>query len=252
MPFRRLILFILALVLLGAFLWAIVHVNKQVEIASFSTSLEGRTPEEIQNLGIAADKVDGFIIKPGEVFSLNEIVGERLRSSGFRGAPTIYQGKVVSTPGGGLCQFSSTLYNAALLSGMEIIERTPHLWAINSVGPGRDATVLYDKLDLKLKNPYEFPLKISIEIKNKRIITRIFGPQKPDYDVFVNVQILQTYPAPRYPNFSHDNSVDPVTVHPEGKEGYKVKVYRIFRKDGKPERKEIVSSDRYEPVPGKL
>jgi vancomycin resistance protein YoaR len=252
MKLRRALLLILSLVLLGLFLWAVDNINRNVEIASFATSTEERTPEQLENLKLAALRIDSYILKPGEIFSFNEVVGERLRRWGFQGAPTLYQGTVVSSPGGGICQLSSTIYNAALLSGMEIIERTPHLWTISSVGPGRDATVLYDKIDLKFRNNHDFPVRIHVDITERKIITRIKAPRKLEDEITVASEILQIYPAPRYPGYSGGSSTETPQPPQEGRDGYRVKVHRYYTKEGKLMKKELVSVDKYEPVPGKL
>ncbi len=251
---RRIALFIVVLVLLGLFLWATVNMTREFEIAGFTTSLEGRAQSQIDNLYIATAKIDGTILKPGEVFSFNEIVGERLRSWGYRGAPTIFMGRMVDTPGGGLCQLSSTLYNAALLSGMDIIERTPHLWKIDSVGPGLDAAIYLEKtgeIDLKFKNPHDLPVKIVCEIQNRRLFVRFISPRELEEKISVEVETLKVYPAPRYPDVPADDG-DPMGISSRGTDGYKVRVSRVFSGGGRTARREIVSVDKYEPVPGSL
>lgn len=249
MPLRRLLIFILVLLLLALFLWAAVHITRQIEISNFTTSLEGRNDAQIENLQLACARIDGVVLKPGDIFSFNEVVGERLRRFGYKGAPTIYQGKVVETPGGGICQLSSTLYNAALLAGMEILERTPHLWTIDSVGPGRDAAILYDKIDLKFKNRRDYPVRITAEARQSRIIVRFLAPQKPPQEISIEVETLRTIPAPIYPHYPQTNpSTTPFPV--KGRDGCKVKAYRIFKENGKVVRRENLSTDTYQPVPG--
>lgn len=249
MPLKRLILFISVLLLLGIFLWAATNINREVEISSYTTTLSGLSEAQVENLQIAAAKVDGTVIKPGELFSFNEIVGERLRRWGYKGAPTIYQGQMVYTPGGGLCQLVSTIYNAALLGGMEIIERTPHLWTINSVGPGRDATTLYGKIDLKFRNNYDVPVKIGAEVSDNRVFARLFSTQKLDQQITLEVQTLKVIPAPRYPHYPQTSSAQPSSFK-QGRDGYKVRVYRYYKKDDKLIKRELISVDEYEPVPG--
>ncbi len=244
MPIRRLFLLLAVLLLLGVFLWAAVNINREVEISVFTTSLEGRTKDQIDNLQLASNKIDGVVINPGEIFSFNDIVGPRLARWGYKGAPTIYQRRLINTPGGGLCQMVSTLYNAALLAGMDIIERTPHLWVVDSVGPGRDATILYDKIDLKFRNNYDFPVKVRSSIESKQLVIRFLAPQKLKDKIYIKVDVLQVYPPPRYPSYNE--------VTGKGKYGYKVRVYRIFKRNGKIVKKELISVDRYEPVPGKV
>ncbi|MFP4497018.1 MAG: VanW family protein [Vulcanimicrobiota bacterium] len=253
MPNKRYILLIAILGVLVLFLWATDNINRDVEISSFTTSLQERTNTQIENLQMAAVKIDGIILEPGEVFSFNEIVGPRLELWGYRGAPTIYQGKVVNTPGGGLCQLSSTLYNLALLGGLEVIERYSHLWTINSVGPGRDAAIYYSKtgnLDLKFVNTYNYPIKIQIDITENRMYARLMAPKANDHEISIDVVFLQIIPPPRYPQLPSSNKEEQDNYGKKGKDGYKVKVYRIFSQEGKVIKREPISVDKYEPVPG--
>lgn len=249
MRVKRILVLLGILIMLALFLWAICSINRKVEIANFTTTITGRSQEQIDNLNIALAKIDGKILRTGEVFSFNEVVGERLRKWGYKGAPTIYQGEIVNTPGGGLCQLTSTIYNAALLSDMEIIERKPHLWVINSVGPGRDAATLYEKIDLKFKNNLPYPIKIKGEMTNNRLVVRFYGSSKPDFKAYVDVEVLQVYPAPDMPAYPEEgNGKSPIPS--KGKNGVKVKVFRTIQKKDEQERREVVSIDTYKPVPG--
>jgi vancomycin resistance protein YoaR len=248
---NRLIALAGILFLLGLFLWATVSLGREIEIANFSTNISGRTPDQIKNLKLALSRIDGKILKPADVFSFNEVVGERLLQWGYKGAPTIYEGQIVDTPGGGLCQLSSTIYNTALLSGMEIIERKPHLWVINSIGPGRDAAILYNKIDLRFKNTHGFPIKIKGEIKGSFLIIRFLSSYKLDRQYYIDVETLQVYNASNIPD-SNKTEPDRSLIPSPGKNGAKVKVWRITRD---PENKasvirEVISIDSYKPVPG--
>ncbi|MCD4785884.1 MAG: VanW family protein [Candidatus Eremiobacteraeota bacterium] len=249
MRVKRILVLLGILLALALFLWAIRYINREVEIANFTTTITGRSQDQIDNLNIALAKIDGKILRTGEVFSFNEVVGERLCKWGYKGAPTIYQGEIVNTPGGGLCQLTSTIYNVALLSDMEIIERKPHLWVINSVGPGRDAAILYDKIDLKFKNNLPYPVKIKGEMTNNRLVVRFCGSMKSDFKTFVDVEVIQVYPAPDMPPYpKDDNGKSPIPSN--GKNGVKVKVFRTTQKESGHEKREVVSIDTYKPVPG--
>lgn len=248
---RRAALLIFVLAALGVFLWAAVNMTREYEMAAYTSSLEGREPAQMENLQLASSKIDGYVLKPGELFSFNEVVGERLRHWGYKGAPTIFQGRMVDTPGGGLCQLSSTIYNTALLSGMEIIERSPHVWTISSVGPGLDAAIYLDRngeIDLKFRNLFDFPVKIKCEMSSNRLTVRILSPIKPGQDISVQVETLQVYPAPMYPS-PPEQSGPPQGG--KGRDGCKVKVWRTFSSNGRITR-QVVSVDKYEPVPGSL
>jgi vancomycin resistance protein YoaR len=126
--------------------------------------------------------INGVVIKPGEIWSINEEAGPRTYGNGWKGAPGIYNGAFVTEPGGGVCQISSTLYNAALRAGLEIVESSRHSVISNYIPLGLDATISTGTKDLKLKNPYGTPVFIvSYVNKNKKNVTvEIYGPPVTD------------------------------------------------------------------------
>lgn len=146
-----------------------------VVLSQYSTSLQDRTPEQWHNIHRAAQALDGIYIEPGAEFSFNRVVGPRTLIRGYRSAPAFMIVTTVESVGGGICQVSSSLYNAALSAGLTIQERHPHYTTIASVPPGRDATVWYDQLDLKLHNPYPWPVQIQTDIQGQRLIIAIAG-----------------------------------------------------------------------------
>ena len=111
-------------------------------LSSYVTTFAGRLTDQSHNAALAARKLDGVIVLPGEVLSFNESVGTWSRDQGYRKAPVSFSGTLVNTWGGGVCQTSTTLYNACLLVGMEVVERHHHQFAANYVPPGRDASVI--------------------------------------------------------------------------------------------------------------
>jgi len=158
------------------------------EIANYSTALAGRNEAQRKNISLGAEKLDGLILSPGVLFSFNTSVGKRLRQSGYRDAPAILNGGVFESPGGGLCQLSSTLYNAALLADLKIIERHPHLFRVRSVPPGRDAAVLYDTCDLKFRNPFPTPIRIKAGISGERLLVKIMAARPLKENVEIGVE----------------------------------------------------------------
>ena len=145
-------------------------------LASYTTSFDPSNTNRTNNIEIAANKMNGTLVKPGQNFSFNEVVGERTAEAGFDDAPVMIDGKLVPGIGGGICQVSSTLFNAALLSGMEIVERNPHFEPVGYIAAGRDATVAYGYLDFIFKNPYN---------QSVYVITSIFGGEVTIYIIGV-------------------------------------------------------------------
>lgn len=134
-----------------------------------SIGLSGFSAEQRQNFLAAGTALNGAVIKPHGTFSFNGRLGARTGSRGYVPAPSYVSGEKVSTSGGGICLISSTLYQLALLSGLEVIEREPHVKTVASVPPGLDATVWYGVHDLKLKNPYPYPVAIKAEEDNNEL-----------------------------------------------------------------------------------
>lgn len=136
------------------------------ELSKRSISLSSYSREHRQNFNSALASLDGAVIKPHGTFSFNNRLGDRTTARGYVPAASYYGGQSVASNGGGICLISSTLYQLALLAGMEVLERSPHVETIASVPPGLDATVWYGIHDLKLKNPYDFPLEIATEFNS--------------------------------------------------------------------------------------
>lgn len=132
-------------------------------VATKTLSLSSLNWAQKHNIKVAAKSVDGIVIKPGEEFSFNRVVGPRTAGRGYREAPSYLGTENLSTTGGGICLLSSAIYQAALESGMTITERVPHKRTVRTIKPGLDSTVWYGQADLKFKNPLAEPLQITTE-----------------------------------------------------------------------------------------
>jgi vancomycin resistance protein VanW len=218
-------------------------VPREQVIASFATPLGGRTFSQRHNALLAARGIDGKVLLAGAVLSFNAAVGSYSRDQGFRKAPVSFNGQLIDDWGGGVCQTSTTFYNAALLAGLSIVERNHHRFCPSYVAPGRDAAVAFPSLDLKVQNLYSFPVRIHAQV---------------DADV-VRVDLLasHTLPNPVSLETRVDQKVQPTTYviggHPgrrilrnSGKAGYTTRVFRLIGG-----REELVSDDSY-PVMNRL
>ena len=131
------------------------------ELGSFSTNFGGiSSAERANNIIIATKSINGTILMPGEVFSFNGVVGERTADKGYEAAPVIIDNKLESGLGGGVCQVSTTLYNAVYNSGLTSLERTHHTLPVHYAAEGMDATVDYGNIDYKFKNTLSYPIYI--------------------------------------------------------------------------------------------
>ncbi len=215
---------------------ALLAVPGEVSVGSYSTSLAERSLSQRHNARLALQRLSGARIEPGEVFSFNGRVGTFSRDRGYRKAPVSYNGQLIDDWGGGVCQTSTTLYNAALLAGMQILERHNHRFQPSYVPPGRDAAVAFSNIDLRFRNPYSFPVRIEGRVVGNRLEISLVGAQKGTPVEIVSqvheVQLPQTYQV------GDENGRR--RIRNTGKEGFDVSVYRICGN-----RKEIISQDSY-------
>ncbi|MCK4260797.1 MAG: VanW family protein [Halanaerobiales bacterium] len=135
----------------------------------------GGTKDRYHNIELAGKLINFTLILPEEVFSFNQSVGSPVKERGFLRAPIIVDNELVPGYGGGICQLSSTLYNAALKAQLKIIERHSHSKKVNYVPPGKDATVAYDYLDFKFINSLNYPILIRVWVEGNRLKVGIFG-----------------------------------------------------------------------------
>jgi len=206
--------------------------------SGYATSLKGRSPEQRHNATLAGRYINGFIIPPNGIFSFNELVGARNRGKGYDAAPFLNAaGLLEETPGGGICQLASTIYNAGLLGGLEVIERHPHSRSVLHVPPGRDATIASWRKDLKLRNPFPQPLLVKVSTDNDRLIVSLRSIMEKPFSVEI---------------ISEQVPLEPQAVAgtggktQKGMRGFSTSTWRITKK-GTVEEKELLSEDTYPP-----
>lgn len=151
-------------------------------MAQFSTNFNAGKRSRTENIRLAAKLIDGTVILPGEKFSFNGHIGRRTRASGFQVAGVYVNGTTAEDVGGGICQVSTTLYNAALLSALDIPVRSSHSLPVPYVPLGRDAAVSFPNPDLVVENTYDFPIALAATVSGGTITFRVLG-QKHDYDI---------------------------------------------------------------------
>lgn len=145
------------------------------EISSFTTYYDASQYARVTNIKLLAQILDGMLIPPGETFSFNEWIGPRTLERGFKLAPTIINGRLVDTAGGGACQVATTLFNTAFFAGVDIVERHNHSFFISHYPAGRDATVSYGGYDLKFKNDYKNWILIKAWATSSRITIAFYS-----------------------------------------------------------------------------
>ncbi len=211
--------------------------------SGFSTTLANRSPEQRRNATIAGRQLDGIILPPGGTFSFNDRVGARDRGKGYVAAPHLTAaGTLDDTPGGGICQLASTLYNAALLAGLEVVERHPHSRAVAHVPPGRDATISSWRKDLKLRNPFPHPLLLRVSSSDDRLTVSFRSVTKREFQAEI-----RSSQVPLEPETVAAGSAR--TGQP-GSRGFSTRTWRIIRTGGT-ETRELISEDIY-PAPSRI
>lgn len=208
----------------------------------FNASVAGRS----KNIALAGSKINGTVLAEGETFSFNQTVGERTRENGFCEAPIIIEGDFQAGVGGGVCQASTTVYNAALLSGMQIVEYHPHSLSVGYVEPSFDAMVSGRNCDLRFTNVTGRPVYILCAVKNGAITVSVYG-RKTSVTYrreSVTTQIL-TPPEPEYASGENVKLRRP-------KDGLKSEGYLVRLRAGVPVERKLLRRDKYAPVRGIL
>jgi len=200
------------------------YLKKNIKLLGSYSTYSTNNDNGNENMRVSLKACNNSIIKPGETWSFNDHTGDsNLESNGYKPAGVITQGRYETGIGGGICQSSTTIYNAALFSGMEIVERYCHYYPSSYVDLGRDATIDYGNLDLKLKNPYDTPVFLKCYMDGVELYAEIYGLESGEYD-----EIKITSSDPSY--FSN---------------GYKVTTTRTYYKNGKVVKTEELPSSTY-------
>ena len=219
------------------------------KLAEYSTTYNALNENRETNLMLASEKINGTIILPGETFSYNKIVGERTIAKGYKEAAVYSGGKVIDGIGGGICQISSTLYNAALYANLQITQRSSHRFLTSYVTAGRDATVSWGTIDFCFKNTRKYPIKIISEVKNGVVTTSIYGiKQEKEYKIIIKNEIIETLPYTT--NYVNDSYLEQgeEKIKQYGANGAKSVTYKIIEEDGVIISKDIISNDVYSPL----
>lgn len=219
------------------------------KVSTFSTNYNAGDVGRTNNLKIASTKTNNLVLMPGEIFSFNKVVGKRTVEEGYKDAKIYENGKVVDGLAGGICQVSSTLYDAALLANLEIIERYNHQFTTSYLPGGKDATVVYGIKDLKFKNNREYPIKIVTSIGGGTLTYSIYGIQQAnEYNIVITPVITSRIANKTITEV--DKSLAPgrsVTVQ-AGHSGQRVTTYKEVWQNGTKLSSTVISNDVYNPM----
>ena len=147
------------------------------------------------NLDLACKAINGTILNPGEIFSFNDVVGERTAAKGYLPATVFVTGGASESElGGGVCQVASSIYYCSLFLNLEQVHREPHMYVVDYVDFGMDATVYWGSIDYQFKNTLDYPIKIQANIDGGTVNITFWGPEELDFVVETSYDILETYP----------------------------------------------------------
>lgn len=218
-------------------------------LGTFSTTYNTSNQNRVTNLELASEKIDGTIILPGETFSYNKIVGERTIAKGYKEAAVYSGGKVIDGIGGGICQLSSTLYNAVIYANLEVTSRSNHRFLTSYVTAGRDATVSWGTIDFCFKNTRQYPIKVVSSVKNGVVTTEIHGmKEEKEYEVLIESTVTEVIPYTV--NYVKDSTLPQKAeeIKQYGANGAKSVTYKVLKYNGVIVSRELLSSDTYSPL----
>lgn len=199
------------------------------------------------NLKLAASKLNGVVLRPNEEWSFNDTVGERSEKEGYKIAHVITAGEMVDGLAGGTCQISTTLFGAAFFAGLDIVKTTNHSRPSAYTPLAFDATVVWPNTDLKLKNPYDFPVVIHYRVANGEALVEILGKARPYDKIVFERHVVESTPFPTEERLDGDIPEGVTSTDQAGFNGYKIERFRRFYKG-----KELVKSNKwtieYKPV----
>ena len=220
------------------------------KLQEFSTRYDASNWGRSENLKIATEKIDGTVLMPGQQFSFNGVVGERTVQAGYKNAAIFEGDQVVDGLAGGICQVSSTLYNAALLANLQIDERYNHSFKTSYLAFGRDATVVYGIKDLKFTNTRSYPIKIDGYAENGIVNFAIYGIEE-DEEYTINIIPVVNSSIPYDTQTKVNNSLAPgsVRVLQAGGAGARVTTYKEMVLNGAVISKEVITNDFYKAMP---
>ncbi len=217
-------------------------------VAEFEThfSRGGEQARRGKNIDVAAGKLDGLILSPGQLVSFNEIVGERSEANGFQKSWEIFKGEMVEGVGGGTCQVASTFHAAVFFGGLEVLERLPHSRPSHYITMGLDSTVVYPAVDLKVRNPHPFPVVVHTKTAGSTLRVELLGKTKPAKVTFGR-DVVATLSYKRKIVEEASLPANRVVVKQHGIKGYRIKRTRqIVYADGT--KKVEDSTDFYPPT----
>lgn len=218
-------------------------------ISSFTTKKTGNS-NRTTNIALSAEAINGTTVLPGETFSFNRATGERTAEKGYKPAAAIAGGETFDEIGGGVCQTSSTLFNAVVRANLNIVSRKPHAWPSDYVPKGEDATVNWPNLDFKFSNDTQWPIFIVswCDKSAKTVTVEIYGMSLGNgvsIDLYSEVVYTKEPPAETLYVYNPELAygTEKQTIKP--RTGYKVETYKVYYQNGQEISREKLHTSNY-------
>lgn len=215
-------------------------------LATFSTNYNAGDTNRTTNLKLSAGKINGTVLLPGDEFSYNKVVGERTIEAGYKMAATFSGGKVVDGLGGGICQISSTLYDAVVMANLDVTVRRNHQFVTSYLPGGKDATVVWGSQDFKFVNSRKYPVRITATVSGGVATVQVWGvKEEVEYDI--TIETKKTATIPYTTQYVKDSTLPKGTqkVVQNGNNGSKYEAYKVMRLNGEVVSRTLLSKDTY-------
>lgn len=216
-------------------------------IAAYTTDTTSESNRNT-NINLACQAINGTALMPGEVFSFNKATGERTTAKGYRSAGAIAAGQSIEEVGGGICQVSSTLFNAAARADLEIVERSPHAWPSTYVDRGEDATVNWPNLDFKFRNNTNAPVFIITYYNDRKMSAEIWGlALKDGMTIDLESKVIRTIEPSIEVKYEQNPELPFGTSQTKVKSrtGYVVETYKVWYQNGQEVKRELLHTSTY-------
>ena len=218
-------------------------------ISFYTTEFDEGNLDRTNNLKVSVARLHGALLPSKQQFSFNRWVGPRDLKHGYKEAPVVLENELVPGIGGGICQVSTTLYNAWLLAGFKVSKRHNHSLPITYVEMGRDAAVVYGAQDLVFTNPLKTPILISAVIEGNSLTVALLGKGTRKYRYTLEPRIVERIPPQLVrvedPSLEQGHEV----IEEQGQEGFKVELWRKSFLDGEEVGSERLGLSVYKPKP---
>lgn len=215
-------------------------------ISTFSTKYNAGNANRTTNLRLAANKINGTVLLPNEEFSYNAVVGERTINAGYKMAATYSNGAVVDGLGGGICQISSTLYDAVVMANLKITTRRNHQFVTSYVPAGKDATVVWGSQDFKFVNSRKYPVRITASVQGGVATVQVWGIKEDvEYDISIETKKIAIIPPATETIQDASLPAGQQKVVQAGSNGSKVEAYKVTKLNGQIVSTTLLSRDTY-------